>query len=221
MTSQIFRKLTSIVISFVLLGFTVQPAFAIDIPNFPTCPNPTGEVISSYADGIHGIAGSTLTYTGSDTVYKVDATRIVQCYCSPDKSGIQTNWWKASSLSPKQKADLIAAGWVYIPDGSVWGLDPSDWMAYNVSFSCNSQSTTTNTNNNSGSGSSSSSNSNSTSSSSSSTSIASIIPSILGFADTGRLLFWRRLFLFTGIFCMIAGLAVHFVRSVPRQPKKR
>ncbi len=209
------QKISSFLLAGILLLSVAGQVRALDLPNFPTCPNPGGTVIANYPSGVHGIAGSTLTYTGSDVVYKIDDSKVVQCYCSPNGSGIQTNWWKASSLTSKQKADLIATGWVYIPDGSEWGLDPSDWMAYNISFTCGGSTTTTTTS------SSSNSNSGSSSSSSSSNSIISLIPSILGFADTGRMLFWRRLFFVTGLICMIAALAAHFVRTTPRQPKRR
>ncbi len=216
MNGKIIQKIATVFFSSLLFLSAVNPAFATLAPDFPNCPNPVGTVIASYEDGVHGIAGSTLTYTGSDTVYQIDTNRVSQCYCSPDGSGIQTNWWKASSLTPKQKTELVDAGWIYIPDGSVWGLDPSDWMAYNISFVCGGKGGGSSS---SESGSSSSSSSNS--SSSSSNSIVNIIPQILGFADTGRLAFWRQFFFLTGIVSFAAGFLVLFVRSIPRQPKKR
>ena len=77
----------------------VSPVFAISTPSFPSCANPQGVVRASYSEGVHGIVGSSATYTGSDAVYTLSDDTVTQCFCSVDGAGIQTNWWKASSLS--------------------------------------------------------------------------------------------------------------------------
>lgn len=105
-------------------------------PNFPACAAPTGSLIASYDSGTHGIVGSTSLYSGSDRVYQVSDTQVTQCFCSSDGSGIQTNWWKSSSLSQEQIDLLISQGWHYIPDGDLWGLSTGSYLAQNINYSC-------------------------------------------------------------------------------------
>lgn len=107
-------------------------------PDFPTCSAPTGTLKVSYESGVHGIPGQG-EVTGSDSVYLLENSNVLQCFCAPDTQGIQTNWWKIGSLSAKQIITLKKLGWIYIPSGSVWGLDNTAYMAQNLSFSCASQ----------------------------------------------------------------------------------
>lgn len=124
------------VITFALF-VNVQSAFAVSaIPNFPNCVNPQGSVIASYSDGTHGIAGSSATYNGSDTVYQSSDITVTQCFCSVSGQGIQTNWWKASSLTGDEIKALESEGWVYVPSGTPWGLDDGFYLASNSNYSC-------------------------------------------------------------------------------------
>lgn len=123
-----------------LLSALVKPAYAVTAPTFPVCANPQGEVIVSYADGIHGVPGDSTTFTGQDTVYKLSDATLTQCLCTVNGGGIQTNWWKVSSLTQDEKAILINQGWILIPDGSVWGLEAAPYLAQNISYSCGSTS---------------------------------------------------------------------------------
>jgi hypothetical protein len=109
---------------------------AVETPNFPTCMNPSGTVIANYAEGTHGIAGSSGVYVGSDVVYNVNENQVTQCFCSTDGNGIQTDWWKASSLTEEQIETLKAQGWTYIPDGTAWGLSQGAYAAKNTQYSC-------------------------------------------------------------------------------------
>lgn len=112
------------------------PVHAVTDPEFPSCTSITGTLIVSYPDGTHGIAGSTDTYTGSDSVYNVGEGLVTQCFCSVDGKGIQTDWWNASSLSQEQTAVLKSQGWFYIPDGNLWGLESGPYLAKNTQYSC-------------------------------------------------------------------------------------
>lgn len=112
---------------------------AIDTPVFPACSNPQGTLIASYDNGTHGVVGG-LSYSGSDKVYKINDLNLTQCLCSDDGRGIQTNWWKASSLSDDEINILKADGWIYVSTGSVWGLEESAYMAKNIDYSCSSSS---------------------------------------------------------------------------------
>ena len=118
------------------LSVAVQPVMAVNVPNFPSCAAPSGQVIAAYSEGVHGIVGSTNTYTGSDSVYQLTDETLLQCYCGPDGQGIQTNWWKASSLTEEEVEILKSQGWYYIPDGSVWGLSQGAYVAQNISYNC-------------------------------------------------------------------------------------
>jgi hypothetical protein len=65
---------------------------------------------------------------------------LIQCFCSEDGSGIQTNWWKISSLTQDEINTLKNLNWVFIPSGSVWGLDDAVYMAKNTDYACGSTS---------------------------------------------------------------------------------
>lgn len=131
---QIRNAIAALVVTAIMTG--AAPVYAVTTPNFPICTNPQGQVISSFEDGVHGIVGSTATYTGSDRVYAVAEGQIAQCFCSSDGVGIQTNWWNASSLTEDQINDLKAAGWYYVANGNVWGLDSDPYVAQNTNYSC-------------------------------------------------------------------------------------
>ena len=122
------------------LTVTKTQVLAIDnvvtVPTFPQCTAPQGVVKVSYPSGTHGIAGSTQTYTGSDTVYTLSEDAITQCFCPPEGSGIQSNWWKVSSLTLDEIENLTNQGWIYIPNGAEWGLTEDPYLVKNSSFVC-------------------------------------------------------------------------------------
>ncbi|HSW96972.1 MAG TPA: LPXTG cell wall anchor domain-containing protein [Candidatus Saccharimonadales bacterium] len=135
-------------ITFLLLGFIASaaifsaPVFAdYQTPTFPLCTNPQGSVIANWDTGSHAIAGQMSQVDGKDTVYKLDdaLNKVTQCYCPPTElNGIQTNWLQASNISEEEKQQLLNNGWVYIENGSSWGLANAPYLAQNMSFVCNS-----------------------------------------------------------------------------------
>ncbi len=130
---------TKIIFLFIALIFLVslgKPAFAHEVPNFPSCVSPLGTAIAQNNDGVHGIVGRTEQFTGSDVVFSVTPDTLIQCLCPPDGNGIQTNWWKASVLSDNELKNLQAQGWIFVPDGSLWGLEQAPYLAQNTTFSC-------------------------------------------------------------------------------------
>ncbi len=135
----LFIKLLLIV---VLLSVSTKPALAVNTPNFPVCSNPQGTVKVAYETGIHGVPGDSNTYSGKDVVYNVGQDLTTQCLCTVNGGGIQTNWWKVSSLDPEQKQVLLSQGWILIPDGSAWGLEKGEYLAQNSSFACGTTTTT-------------------------------------------------------------------------------
>ena len=68
--------------------------------------------------------------------YKLTNDTVTQCFCSESGNGIQTNWWKASSLTNEQVKILESQGWYYVPNGNVWGLDSDAYVAKNNTYSC-------------------------------------------------------------------------------------
>lgn len=182
-----------IILSLVLVSaINASPVHAVEIPNFPACTNPRGTLIASYDSGTHGVVGG-VSYSGSDRVYKLDNSNVVQCLCTTDGKGIQTNWWKASSLDEIQINTLKSEGWTYIPTGSVWGLDQDAYLAKNSDYSCTS-------NGGIGGG------------GSSSSSSSSSIGQVLGLAFTGNIKLIYSIFAL-GIISLIYGQILHRARN--------
>ncbi len=129
-------KLTTFFVFAILFFSMSTPVFAVTVPTFPLCTNPQGEIQSPTVDGIHGIVGSTDTYVGKDTVYKLSNDTLTQCFCSESGTGIQTDWWNASSLTEDEINVLKSLGWHYVPAGNLWGLDSVPYVAKNTSYSC-------------------------------------------------------------------------------------
>lgn len=175
--------------------FTVSSILATDVPNFPTCLNPQGDLIVSYSNGVHGVPGDSASYTGSDAVYKISDNALTQCLCTVNGNGIQTNWWKISSLDDGQLNYLKSQGWIFIPNGQVWGLEDSSYMALNFDYNCQTPQSGGNSNSGPSGGSSSSSNS------SQSTSTAG---QVLGLASTGNIVVLYAAFLLGFIFISLA-----------------
>jgi len=131
--------LTSVVAS--LLAFAVFSASSasaqqVSAPNFPSCDNPQGNLRVSYTSGTHGIPGNSGVFIGSDSVYDVSSQALIQCFCPEQGSGIQTNWWKIPALSQDEIDSFVKQGWIYVPTGSVWGLDDAAYLAKNLTISC-------------------------------------------------------------------------------------
>ncbi len=136
MAKQVQKIVTSFLIIFFLLAFGSNLAFAVNVPDFPSCTNPQGAQTASHSSGIHGIVGSFTTHSGSDSVFQVDSDRLIQCFCPENGVGIQTNWWKASSLSEDEINQLKKIGWIFVPNGALWGLTEDPFLALNNDFAC-------------------------------------------------------------------------------------
>ena len=77
----------------------------------------------------------------NDTVYSLGGGNALQCLCDANGNGTQTNWLKINDLSEDQIKVYQNQGWIYIPDGSAWGLTQGSYLAQNVSYSCGSSTT--------------------------------------------------------------------------------
>jgi hypothetical protein len=195
--------LASALVFLLLFWNSSNTAKASEIPNFPSCTMPQGELVVSYDSGIHGIPGDSSIHSGSDKVFRINDTTLIQCFCATNSQGIQTNWWKKNSLTEDEIDTLEKLGWIYIPNGSLWGLENTSYFASNSFYSCGPSGS-------SGGGSSSSSSSsggsNSSSNNSSSGGIGGgeVLGQVLG-AATGNLVS-IYFFILLGIFFLIIFL---------------
>lgn len=130
------KKILISLILTALFFMAVKPAWAVSTPSFPACTFPTGTLKVHYDEGTHGIPGDMTEHSGRDDVYQVNDQILYQCFCADDGSGIQTNWWKASSLTQADIDYLKYLGWVYIPNGSLWGLTGDPYMARSNTYDC-------------------------------------------------------------------------------------
>jgi hypothetical protein len=137
---KVSRILSLIILPIAFLAIT-QTVFAQNLPvakpNFPECKTPQGELKVFYPEGTHGIVGDPSTFTGSDSVYILSDATLSQCFCADHgRQGIQTNWWKVSSLTFEELETLKKEGWIFVPDGSLWGLEAAPYMAQNTTYKC-------------------------------------------------------------------------------------
>ncbi len=116
--------------------FAASTALAVEVPNFPSCSTYSGQSVVNYSSGVHGIPGLSGEYVGSDVVYTVGDSQTLQCFCAVTGSGIQTNWWKQSSLTEQQINSLKNTGWIFIPSGQPWGLADAPYFAQNSYYNC-------------------------------------------------------------------------------------
>ena len=174
----------------IFLSALVGKADAATIPSFPACANPQGTIRVNYDNGTHGVAGDSNSYSGKDTVYTLSENTLTQCLCPASGSGVQTNWWKASSLNENEINVLISEGWVLIPNGSAWGLDNAPYLAKNSNYSC----TSTNTGSSGG-------------VSESKSILATSTQAVLSLATTGNILFVLSTFL-GGLVLIGSGIAL-------------
>lgn len=119
---------------------TTSPVSASEI-SFTSCLTPAGSVSADYATGAHGIVGNG-SVEGHDTVYALQSGDSMQCLCASNGAGTQTNWMKISDLTEDQIKIYENQGWIYVPDGSSWGLSESAYLAQNLSYSCGGSTTT-------------------------------------------------------------------------------
>lgn len=132
---------TSFLLASVALLASASQVLASVQTDSNSCLAPVGSVIADYANGTHGIAGLG-SKDGHDTVYQAE-NGVLQCLCATDGSGIQTNWISASNYSQDEIKVYQSQGWIYIPDGSAWGLSEGAYLAKNSDYSCGGGSTTT------------------------------------------------------------------------------
>lgn len=133
-----FIKFISVLfLAFLIFFHSTAGVLAAEPPVFPSCANAQGTIKASYPDGVHGIPGKPDVFIGSDNVFLVTADTALQCFCPKEgQTGIQTNWWKIPQLTEDEINIFVKQGWVFVSDGSLWGLDSVPYLAFNIEFSC-------------------------------------------------------------------------------------
>lgn len=180
---------------FVLLTVSTRPAFAVSTPDFGSCLNPQVAASQINNGKDHGIIGSNTPYSGTDSIYSLQNGNVLQCLCTVEGSGIQTNWIKAVNFSEQEINFYTSQGWTYVPTGALWGLEDVPYLAKNNNYSCK------------GSEQSSSSSSNGVQAS-----IAAAQASVLGLATTGNA-FAIYAFIFLGLISLFAGILLNRSKS--------
>lgn len=136
----------TLLITAVISSFAVaqpQQVYAVTVPSFPSCVNPQGTLKVSYDSGVHGVVGMTDEKRGSDKVYQLSGNdQLTQCFCPENGNGIQTNWMKVGDKSQEDVETLKREGWIYVADGSAWGLDATAYLAKNSDYNCKSTTVT-------------------------------------------------------------------------------
>lgn len=201
-----------ITILFVCLASTTHAAA---LPNFFTCLNPQGD-LKITTNGTHGVPGTQQSYDGTDQIYTqtgqdtFSSSTVVQCLCPTNGQGVQTNWWNASNLTDSEINVLEAQGWIYIPDGSAWGLNPTPYLAQNTHYACTSgangsSGTNESTNSTTANGSNGSSTNNASTSNTSGNTIQSVLGAFSQLGSTGNALSLYELF-FIGLLTTFAAI---------------
>ncbi len=110
------------------------PVHANAVPDFSTCLNPQWTKTQQNLGSNHGVIGIG-SFSGTDTIYESNGN-VLQCLCTSDGKGYQTNWLKADNMSTSQKEELQSQGWIYVAYGEDWGLHKSAYMAKNSEYTC-------------------------------------------------------------------------------------
>lgn len=174
-----------------------QSAVATTAPTFPSCVNPQGTLKVEYTNGVHGIVGRTEEYRGNDKVYQLSGNdQLMQCFCPENGNGVQTNWWKVAHLSEDEIKTMKNDGWIYVADGSAWGLDSAPYLAKNSDYSCkgNGETKTETT---------------SSSTSNPTETVKETVKEVLTLASTGNTAFLYSLIAF-GSVSLLSGLVLRF-----------
>lgn len=140
------KKVITLSVIMYVLSANFNASLAYDAPSFPQCFNYTGIVKVEYKTGWHAIVGDPVLKEGGDVVYSLDEGNILQCFCPDNGKGIQSNWWKFSSLVHDQIESYKKQGWNYVPSGRDWGLDSDPYLVKNISYDCKPTSSNTSDN---------------------------------------------------------------------------
>lgn len=103
-------------------------------PSFGSCLNPQTSASQVNVGNNHGVIGIG-AFDGTDTIYSVNGN-VMQCLCTSNGKGYQTDWMKASGMSKGEIESYKSQGWIYTPYGEDWGLDKAPYLAKNTEYNC-------------------------------------------------------------------------------------
>lgn len=104
--------------------------------NFGSCLNPQwgASQVNYSSTASHGVIGVG-TFAGTDTIYGSGAN-VLQCLCTPEGKGYQTNWMSAEGFSESLINNYKKDGWMFVATGSLYGLKDVPYLAQNSEYSC-------------------------------------------------------------------------------------
>jgi len=129
------KNITNIIVLIAIIFAQPRASAAAEPATLYSCLAPKGDIVASYPAGIHGIVGRQEVYYGNDVVYK-NSNNFLQCFCDEHGGGIQTNWVNAQYMSDQQLSNFKSNGWIYVENGSVWGLSTDPYIAKNSQYQC-------------------------------------------------------------------------------------
>lgn len=143
MTRKIF---SSTLIVFSLFLVTVVPTFAWeqtlkDSTSFPSCLNPQISPSQVNKGSNHGVVGFSTPFSGTDTIFNLSRNNVLQCLCTDNGQGFQTNWLNVSQLSQSEINVFVSQGWTFFANAGAWGLNGA-YVAKTSQFLCSAPTTT-------------------------------------------------------------------------------
>lgn len=116
--------------------FGMASAAHAQAPEFGSCLNPQWSVsqVNHSSNAQHGVIGVG-SFAGTDTIYK-SGKNVLQCLCTPEGKGYQTNWMSVEGLSSDKIKVYENEGWIYLATGTSYGLDDSAYLAKNIEYTC-------------------------------------------------------------------------------------
>ena len=130
------KFLTALFIFPLLLAYSAAPASAYSVPDFGSCLNPQTSAEQVNSGSNHGVVGyDNQAFSGTDNIYSLSDNNVLQCLCTDDGDGYQTNWLKADNIGEPDRKVLESQGWTYFSDAGSWGLSGS-YLAKTDTYSC-------------------------------------------------------------------------------------
>ena len=137
-----FKRLAAASFTIALIAFSAQSAYADEF-DFPQCEDTSNlQVKVEYKNGTHGVPGRGTNYTGYDTVYTLENDNYLQCLCPDEGNGVQSDWLFVGN-NEYDIESYVSEGWVFVADGSLWGLVDGAYLVKNVDYTCKTSNTPT------------------------------------------------------------------------------
>lgn len=130
------KLIASLVMAPLFMALSATSASAYSVPDFGTCLNPQVSASQENTGSNHGVVGYTnQAFSGTDKIYSLADGNVMQCLCTNDGKGYQTNWLKATNISESDRKVLESKGWEYFADAGSWGLSGA-YLAKTNTYEC-------------------------------------------------------------------------------------